>query len=570
VAEVASRRPDTVRQLIDIQIDRLNSNEQRILEAASLVGAQFAAGSVAHALELPADEVDTVCEGLASERRFLRFVSTDPWPDGTIQSHYTFVHALYRDAALARIASATRRIWHRRVAEGLEAAYGQSSEGGAAELAIHFDEAQVVSKAVRYHCLAGERAMRRFGRADALAQFNRALALLEKLPASDESDRTQLAVLKQVGPAIIALQGNQDPALEDTFARTVELARKLGDDRGLLGALLGLQRCYFLRGELRKIEQNEGEVAEVLARIADPVAAAEATVVTSSARLFRGQLAAARLPLTEASIVLDATESDPARITNAPVVGLWGGHMVVLAWLSGAPDEAMILADKMLARAGVLRDPFHMATGLTITALAHMWRREPDKTLETARRALHVAREVGSPIWQGRAMSLHHWAATVIEPHTAKAHFEELSSTLSSLLGAGPYGRTAFTPCVAGVYAAARHEDRAVRELDDALAFVEVSDERAWSSELHRVRGELLLDTDPAEAERAFTRALEISRGQGARSFELRAELTLAKLDRGSKKRARLEDLRRVYDSFSEGFGTGDLVEAKALLDASQ
>jgi predicted ATPase len=122
VAEVASHRPDTLRQLVDIQIDRLKSNEQRILEAASLAGSQFAAGSVAHALELPVDEVDTVCEGLASEQRFLRIVGSEPWPDGTIQPHYGFVHALYRDAALARIPSATRRVWHRRVAEAREAA----------------------------------------------------------------------------------------------------------------------------------------------------------------------------------------------------------------------------------------------------------------------------------------------------------------------------------------------------------------------------------------------------------------------------------------------------------------
>jgi len=184
VAEVASRRPDTVRQLIDVQIDRLNPIEQRILEAAGLVGAQFAAGSVAHALELPAHEIDSACEGLANDQRFLRFVTSKPWPDGTIQSHYGFVHALYRHAAFARIPSATRRIWHRRVAEGLEAAYGESSEVVAAELAVHFDEARVISKAVHYHCVAGERAMRRFGRADALAQFDRAQALIAKPAAS--------------------------------------------------------------------------------------------------------------------------------------------------------------------------------------------------------------------------------------------------------------------------------------------------------------------------------------------------------------------------------------------------
>jgi DNA-binding winged helix-turn-helix (wHTH) protein/tetratricopeptide (TPR) repeat protein len=572
VAEVASRRPDTVRQLIDIQIDRLKLNEQHILEAASLVGGQFAAGSVGHALDLTGDEVDSLCEGLAGEQRFLRFVAAEPWPDGTIQSHYEFVHALYRDTALARVASATKRSWHRRIAEGLEAAYGGASESIAGELAIHFDHAQMIAKAVHHYCVAGERAMRRFGRADALTHFTRARALLAKLPASGESDRTELAVLKQVGPAIIALQGSQDPQLERTFVRTAELARKLGDDRGLLGALLGTQRCHFLRGELRNVEDYEAEVTEVLARLGDPIAAAEAAVLSSSARLFRGQLAAARVALTEASLVLDGarTDSDASRIVNAPIVGLSGGHMVVLAWLSGAPDEAMSLAAKMLARAETLRDPFHLSTALTITALAHMWRGEPEKTFAIARSALHVARDVGSRVWQGRALSLYHWAATALDPQSAPMHAEALSSRLSGLLGAGPYGRTAFTPCLALVYAEAGQSERALGELDDAIAFVEVSDERAWSSELHRLRGDLLAEADPVEAKRALLRALEIARRQGARSFELRSALSLARREPGRRTGSAWADVERAYASFTEGFGTADLREAKALLDGAR
>jgi predicted ATPase len=110
-----------------------------------------------------------------------------------------------------------------------------------------------------------------------------------------------------------------------------------------------------------------------------------------------------------------------------------------------------------------------------------------------------------------------------------------------------------------------------MRELDEALVFVERTDERAWSSELHRLRGELLRGSDEAETERAIKRALEISRMQGAKSFELRAAMSLAKLYRGTRKsRAAREDIRRCLGSFTEGFGTGDLVEARALLDAGR
>jgi DNA-binding winged helix-turn-helix (wHTH) protein len=124
LADVAGRRPDTARQLLDAQMDRLDADEQRILEAASVSGLQFSVGAVACALALSADYVDSVCEGLAINGRFLQLVKAETWPDGTLQSTYGFVHALCRDAAQARVRSATRRVWHRRTAEGFRAVSG--------------------------------------------------------------------------------------------------------------------------------------------------------------------------------------------------------------------------------------------------------------------------------------------------------------------------------------------------------------------------------------------------------------------------------------------------------------
>lgn len=118
VAEVASHRPHTVQQFIDTQIDRLQCNEQRILEAASLIGSEFTTGAIGCALAVPADDVDSMCDRLAREGGFLRFVETESWPDGSIQSRYRFAHALYRDAALARVLPATKRVLQRRIAEG--------------------------------------------------------------------------------------------------------------------------------------------------------------------------------------------------------------------------------------------------------------------------------------------------------------------------------------------------------------------------------------------------------------------------------------------------------------------
>jgi predicted ATPase/DNA-binding winged helix-turn-helix (wHTH) protein len=123
VDEVASLRPDGVVRLIDTQVDRLAAAEQRIIEAASVAGMTFTAELVAHALEADPDEVDSRCETLALERRLLRYLGTETWPDGTVHSRYAFGHGLIRLAALERTSSAKVRQWNRRFAERLEKGY---------------------------------------------------------------------------------------------------------------------------------------------------------------------------------------------------------------------------------------------------------------------------------------------------------------------------------------------------------------------------------------------------------------------------------------------------------------
>ena len=568
--DVASHLPDTARKLIDIQIDRLRPDEQRVLEAASIVGVDFVVGSVAHALAGPADDVEAVCESLASGGQFLQFAGTERWPDGTLQSHYSFVHALYREAACARVPGAVGRVWHRRIADGLEASHRDDRDALCAELAVHFDEAHAFGRAIGYYCAAGERALKRFGRAEALAHFGRARALIPRLQASGESDRMELRILKHLGSTIIAVRGFRSENLKQTLDRTLHLARELGDDRTALAAILGLQRFHLLEGRLRAVEQYDADLAEVLARLADPIARAEAAVMLHSARLHRGHIEVARRPLKDACKVLDDAGLDSAQSVNAPVVGLWSTHLVMLEWLGGAPDTAVAAAARMIERATALGDPIYVAAALAVAALVHRLRREPQPTLELARRALDVSREAGLPLWQGRAMSLYHWAATALEPESAPLHFEALSSGLEPLLTAGPYSRPAMSISVVEVFAQAGQEGAAMREIDQTLAYVEESDERVWESELHRLRGALLKEKDPVSARRSFEKAYEVARAQGAKAFELRAALSIAAFSRGDDVPSALEVLRKTYATFQEGFNTADLVEARAFLSAHQ
>jgi predicted ATPase len=149
IDDVTASRPESVKQLLDTQLEQLGLAEQRVLEAASIAGDVFSAEIVAEALEMPFDAVDDACERLAQPGRFLRHLGTKPWPDGTMQNLYGFVHVLYRHAALARVQSAARRHWHIRISERLEAAYGGNALSIAVELAAHFEEGRNLAKAAK-------------------------------------------------------------------------------------------------------------------------------------------------------------------------------------------------------------------------------------------------------------------------------------------------------------------------------------------------------------------------------------------------------------------------------------
>jgi predicted negative regulator of RcsB-dependent stress response len=149
-------------------------------------------------------------------------------------------------------------------------------------------------------------------------------------------------------------------------------------------------------------------------------------------------------------------------------------------------------------------------------------------------------------------------------PHAA------LQALETSLLTKAPShrgGRSYLALFVAEVAASAGQVDRALSEISEALRFAEEVDERAWESELHRLRGELIGAADREAAERSFTAALEIARRQGSRSYELRAAMSLHRIQRGTKRKSALEAVRRAYATFTEGFATRDLVQAKALLE---
>src|SRR5260221_4971687 len=567
--DIRAHQPDSVRQLIDIQIDRLTPGDQRILEAASAAGAEFACGAVAHALELPVDDVESCCESFAEHGRFLRYVGTETWSDGTLQARYAFVHALYQHAANDRNSSAVTRLWHRRIAERLEAGFRGVADPIAAELAAHFDAGQSFAQAIHYYDLAGLRAGRLSGGAEALWHFERARDLLPRLAETPDRDHLELRILRRLGRAAIAANALQNERLFPTFTRAAELARRLGDTASLGAALVGLQQCRMLRGDVREIDAHAAEVSEVAARVGDRVVANWGRLMASAGALHQGRLLEAESGLAEgvasATVTTSPSSSDSPSFPYGPLLF---SNLAQVEWLVGRPDAALKSALESVSLAESLEDPFTLALGLAAVANVQMWRRDTKASLDLAQRGMAASLEARSRLGMARGAISFHLARVALDRTPASVALGEIEASLSAHSSASRTGRPYYLLFVADIAARAGQVERAVAELREAFAVAKECEEHAWEPERHRLLGELQRTTDRGAAERSFATAIELARDQSSRSLELRAAMSLHRLGSGAKHRT-LDNVRRLYESFNEGLATGDLMEAKRMLDQS-
>jgi len=200
--EIALEVPESLRQMIEIQIDQLSSEEQRVLEVASLesVGrSRFVVAPRAAIGDLERVAFEDVCETLTRRHCILRSAAPEKFPDGTVSACYEFVHALYREVCYRRIAPARRAKLHRRLGEWVEAHWGRVKED-AAWLAGHFEQGGDWPRAIKYLQLAADTAGRRFGPRQAAVILEHALELVDRLPDAEraENEITILEKLKTI------------------------------------------------------------------------------------------------------------------------------------------------------------------------------------------------------------------------------------------------------------------------------------------------------------------------------------------------------------------------------------
>ena len=182
VTDIAASVPESLRQLIEKQLERLTSEEQHMVEVASVVGGEFSAAIVAAGGDEQIEYIEVWCEGLAKRGQFLRAQGTETLADGTVTGRYIFLHALYQQVLYERLTPVRRIHLHRCTGEWIERVYGSRVGERAAELAMHFEQGQDYQQAVRYLIQAADNAKRRHAYQEEITLLSKALDILKPNP----------------------------------------------------------------------------------------------------------------------------------------------------------------------------------------------------------------------------------------------------------------------------------------------------------------------------------------------------------------------------------------------------
>jgi class 3 adenylate cyclase/predicted ATPase len=481
------------------------------------------------------------------------------------QATYVFKHALIQDAAYQSLLRSTRQGYHRRIAEVLVERFPEMIETQPELLAHHYTEAGLHEQAIAYWQQAGERAIVRSSNVEAIAHLTKGLALLKTLPETPARIKQDLALHITLGRPLMATRGYAAPEVEDVFTRARQLCHHVEITPQLLPILFGLWQFYLHRGQLQTAYEFAEQALSLAQNVSDPLPFPQAHQVLGVTLYYRGELPVARVHL-EASLDLDASTQQRAR----GLLYIGQGHIARVLWLLGYPDQALGWSRDALTLAQQSAHPFGMAFALNLAAVFHQFRREERCTQARAEAAISLAKEQGFPYWMAVGSLMRGWA--LAQQGQAREGIEQITQGLMTYRATGAeLWRPYWLALLAEVHGTIREPEAGLTVLAEALALTDTTGQRWCEPELYRLKGELLLqqgsDTQ-ADAEICFHQAIAIAQNQQAKSFELRATTSLARLwqQQGKRDEAR-QVLGDVYSWFTEGFDTADLQSAKALLD---
>ena len=553
--------PDTVQAVLTARMDRLPATAKRLLQAAAVIGKDVA-------LPLLQAVTDASAEALHGDLRSLQAAEFFYEIYALTTPVYTFKHVLTQEVAYHSLVRRVRQHYHTRIAHVLEAQFPQIVETQPELLAYHYTEAGLTAPAIPYWQRAGRRAYECSAYVEAISYLTRGLELLQTEPDTPERLQQEMRLQSTLGVAYTAAKGYAAPEVEGAYSRARALCQQVGDTQQLFLVLIGLWNFSFVRGA----SQTACDLGEQLLTLAestnDRVRRLRAHGALGESLLHIGHLRPARAHL-EQGIALSDPQQRRSYAVHTPTVACLA-YAAWALWHLGYPAQALQRMADARTLAEALFHPLSSALALHFSATLHQFRREPQVAQGWAEAAMTLAREQRLPFWDGSATILGSWALAA--QGRSEEGLAQLHQGLRTFRATGAQlQQPSWLALLAEVHGWAGQAAQGLEAVAEALAIMGTTGERYYAAEVYRLQGELLWQAGsaPQVAETSVLHALTVARQEEAKSWELRAATSLARLwQHQGKRAAAYELLAPIYGWFTEGFDTADLQEAKALLEA--
>ena len=553
--------PTTLQDSLMARLDRL-APVKEVAQIAACIGREFGHNLLKAVTPLDDDALQrAINELLEAELIFRRGVPPD--------IGYSFKHALVQDIAHESLLKSKRQQIHTRIAAALKEHYPARAEMEPETIALHLAEAGLAANAVGYWLQAGRNAAGRSANLEAITHLTRGLQALNACPEGPERDRQELALQTAIGGPLIAIHGYTAPQLGTAFTRAHALCYELNDTDALFATLSGKHVFHFVRGDYGAMQSLVAEARLGAERTGDTALELGAHRMAALTAMHAGDFSTA---LAEFEAILSRYDPDthrpaPVHYVHDPKASALP-YLAIVLWILGYPDQARRTSGAAFEYAAELSQ-----TNLTAHVAVYGGAGPAELVGDVA--AVHVhadavinlADQHSLNYWRLSGLILRGWA--MAQEGDVEGGLALMRQGLNDRSGLGAsWYQVRYLCMLASTYLQLGDGEKGLAALAEAKDLADRNGEYMWEAEVARIGGELqrIRGAPADQVEAHLQTALDVARRQGAKSFELRAAMSLARLwrDGGRLVEARAL-LASTYGWFTEGFETSDLLAAKAL-----
>ena len=553
------RVPETLSDALMERLDRA-APSRRVAQIAAVIGREFSDDLLSAAARIDEEDMQSALS-LLEQADIIYRVGISPFV------RFAFKHVLLRDAIYDSLLKSKRQQIHADIAAILVHDFPKLVENQPEVLALHYQEASNHQMAIRYWFESGQRALAHSANVEAIANFRKALQLLNALPETPERIKQEIDIQLALGIPLIAVRGYTAAETREAFSRARTLCLRLGDIPEYFQALFGLWGNHWMCGKNDEALRMADEFLSRSRALSDPVLLMVANRVMGSTLLTLGDFQSSASHFEETIRLSTGREERP--LYNLYMVGPRAASLLLLSWdlwILGYPDQALSRVSEALALGKDLGHPYTVAFAHYMTSVVHLLRGDAAHALESAERSFEMSQEqrfslyaILSRISRGRAIGE--------MGRLGEARVELTQGIDEARRNGVGFMLPMMDSWLADVHTKTGENEYALSFVERALTNIGDVTGRSWEAELHRQRAQILLALDPSklrEAESHLQKSIEVARGQSAKSLELRATTNLAELwrtqGRPDEARALLEP---ICHWFNEGAETADLRQAR-------